>query len=89
MILVSGGFLEHDTTAENDRYAGPKSLRLQSNIELVPIRETLLDIEAILSCAAAQLSIDPMEIAAAKQSIEEARTMLLDLAEAVEKIERN
>lgn len=59
------------------------------HMEFISIRESVLDVEAILSNVAARLTVEPMDIAGAKANIEEARTILLDLAEAVDKTEQN
>ncbi len=52
------------------------------------MKEELLNIEAILSCAAARLAADKPDMEAIKAGIQEARELVLNLAEGLEHSQR-
>ncbi len=53
------------------------------------MKDELLNIEAMLSCVAARLAADKPDMDAIKAGIEEARELLLNLAEGLEDSQRN
>jgi hypothetical protein len=53
------------------------------------MKEEILDIEALLSCASAKLSMPSPKILSAREDIEAARDKLLKLAEGIETSSHN